>query len=259
MTDAPPVAAGLLEEAVDLARRAGDLSLRWFQSADLQVDRKGDGSPVTEADRSVERFLREEISRRHPDDGLMGEEEAAVAGRSRRRWVMDPIDGTKAFTRGVPLYANLLALEDEHGPAIGVVNVPAIGEMVWAGRGRGCFCNDTPAQVSGQVVLDGAYVTTSGYEAWDDSALLAVKAAGAVLRTWGDGYGYLLVATGRVDAMVDPVAEVYDLAPVPVIMAEAGGRFSDFAGRDGIAGGNGVATNGRLHDRLLEALAGASG
>jgi len=259
VTAAPPVAAALLEEAVELARRAGELSLRWFQSAGLQIDRKGDGTPVTEADRSVERFLREEIGRRHPDDGIVGEEEAAFAGRagSRRRWIIDPIDGTKAFTRGVPLYANLLAFEDEHGPAVGVVNVPAIGEMVWAGRGLGCFCNGSPARVSEHSDLAGGYVTTSGYEAWDDPGLLAVKRAGAVLRTWGDGYGYLLVATGRVDAMVDPIAAEYDLAPMPVIMAEAGGRFSDFSGWSGSTGGSGVATNGRLHDPLLAALTGS--
>jgi len=256
--DAPPVAAGLLEQAVELARQAGELSLRWFRSTSLEVDRKRDGTPVTQADRTIERFLRSEIGRSHPDDGIVGEEEAAVAGRagSRRRWILDPIDGTKAFTQGVPLYANLLAFEDDHGPAVGVVNVPAIGEMVWAGRGRGCFCNGAPARVSDRTELEGAYVSTSGYDAWDDAMLLAVKGAGAALRTWGDGYGYLLVATGRIDAMVDPVAEEYDVAPMPVIMTEAGGRFSDLAGEATITGGNGVATNGRLHDRLLGVLRG---
>lgn len=240
---------------MDLARRAGELSLRWFRTSDLQVDRKGDGTPVTEADRTVERFLRDEITRAHPDDGIVGEEEAPRPSASGRTWVLDPIDGTKAFTRGVPLYANLLALEDEHGAAVGVINVPALGEMVWAGRGRGCYLNGAPARVSDRANLAGAYVSTSAYDAWDEEALLAVKRAGAVLRTWGDGYGYLLVATGRIDAMVDPEAARYDLAPMPVILAEAGGVFTDFGGRMTATGGSAVATNGHVHAHLLACLA----
>lgn len=244
----------LVDEAVELARRAGEFSLGWFRSADLRIDHKGDGTPVTDADRAVERFLREEIGRAHPGDGIIGEEEGPTASSNGSHWIIDPIDGTKAFSRGVPLYANLLALDDEHGAAIGVVNIPALGEMVWAGRGRGCFLNGAPAAVSDHAALAGAYVSTSGYEAWDETALLAVKRAGATLRTWGDGYGYLLVATGRIDAMVDPLAERYDLAPMAVILAEAGGRFSDLAGDATTAGGSGVATNGRIHDDLLECL-----
>jgi len=243
-----------MAEAVDLVRRAGELSLRWFGTSHLQVDRKGDGTPVTEADRAVERFLRQEITRSHPDDGIVGEEEGPKASASGRTWVLDPIDGTKAFTRAVPLYANLLALEDEDGAAVGVVNIPALGEMVWAGRGRGCYLNGAPAHVSEQATLAGAYLSSSGYEAWDEEALLAVKRAGAVLRTWGDGYGYLLVATGRVDAMVDPDAARYDLAPMPVILAEAGGAFSDLRGQMTTTGGSAVATNGHLHPHLLACL-----
>ncbi|MDP9075780.1 MAG: histidinol phosphate phosphatase, partial [Actinomycetota bacterium] len=192
----PPVPFALVEEAAGLARRAGELSLRWFRSASLAVDSKGDGTPVTEADRAIERFLRQEIGRCHPDDGIFGEEEPDHPGSSRQRWILDPIDGTKAFTRGVPLYANLLAVEDAHGPAVGVVNIPALGEMVWAGRGRGCFYNDAETNVSSQAALPGAYLTTSGYENWGDAALLRVKQTGVALRTWGDGDGYLLVATG---------------------------------------------------------------
>lgn len=253
---APPADLALVAEAVDLTRRAGELSLHWFRTDDLKVDRKGDGTPVTEADRAVERFLRNEIGRSYPDDGIVGEEESPRPSVSGRTWVVDPIDGTKAFTRGVPLFANLLAVEDAHGAAVGVVNIPALGQMVWAGRGRGCFLNGAPAQVSRQATLAGAYLSTSGFEAWDDDALLAVKRAGAILRTWGDGYGYLLVATGRIDAMVDPEAERYDLAPMPVILAEAGGAFTDCAGRATTTGGSAMATNGLLHEQLLACLGG---
>ena len=252
--DAPPVDQALIDQAVELARQAGELSLRWFRTADLRVDRKVDGTPVTEADRAVERFLREEITRTHPDDGIIGEEEAPKLSASGREWILDPIDGTKAFTRGVPLYANLLAVEDEHGSAIGVVNIPALGEMVWAGRGRGCYLNGAPAGVSSQDKLAGSYVSSSSYENWREDALLHVKRSGAAMRTWGDGYGYLLVVTGRIDAMVDPSAERYDLAPMPVLLAEAGGRFSDFAGQNTAQGGSGVASNGGLHDHLLSCL-----
>jgi histidinol phosphatase-like enzyme (inositol monophosphatase family) len=241
-------------EAVDLARQAGELSLRWFATRDLQVDRKGDGTPVTEADRAVERFLREAISRSHPDDGIVGEEEGPRPSASGCTWVLDPIDGTKAFTRGVPLYANLLAFEDDHGSAVGVVNIPALGEMVWAGRGRGCYLNGVPAHVSARASLAGAYVSSSGFESWEEAAFLAVKRSGAVLRTWGDGYGYLLVATGRIDAMVDPEAARYDLAPMPVILAEAGGAFTDLRGRMTSTGGSALATNGHLHRDLLACL-----
>jgi histidinol-phosphatase len=250
----PPVDLALVEQAVEWARQAGALSLRWFGAADLRVDHKSDGTPVTEADRAVERFLREEIGQAHPGDGIIGEEEPAQPSSSGRQWIIDPIDGTKAFSRGIPLYANLLALDDKHGSAVGVVNVPALGEMVWAGRGRGCYHNGSPARVSDQATLSGAYLSTSGYEAWDEATLLHVKGAGVALRTWGDGYGYLLVATGQIDAMVDPSAERYDLAPMPVILSEAGGRFTDFSGRPTASGGSSVATNGRLHQQLLTVL-----
>lgn len=246
----------MLAEAVDLARRAGEATLRFFRAEDLTVDRKADGTPVTQADRGAERLLRGEIGARYPADGVLGEEEGEAAGTSGRRWIIDPIDGTKAFTRGVPLYTNLLALEDDEGIAVGVINVPALGETVYAGRGLGCFCNGVPTRVSGRAGLRGAYVTTSGFGSWSDSALASGRAARVNLRTWGDGYGYVLVATGRVEAMVDPVAELYDLAPMPVIIAEAGGRFTSLGGDPHPGRGSGVATNGLLHEDTLAMLGG---
>ena len=156
----PDADADLLDTAVDLVRRAGSLTLDWFQSSSLVIDRKGDGTPVTEADRAAERFLREEITRRFPDDAIVGEEEADREGRSGRQWIIDPIDGTKAFTHGVPLFCNLLAVNDEHGPAIGVINLPALGETVYAGRGLGCFDNGEPARVSERPRLSGSYLSS---------------------------------------------------------------------------------------------------
>jgi histidinol phosphatase-like enzyme (inositol monophosphatase family) len=248
----PPVERAVLDEAVALAREAGKLTLEWFRSVDLAVDRKGDGTPVTAADRAVERFVRERLAVTHPDDAIVGEEESDLSGTSGRRWIVDPIDGTKAFTHGVPLYSTLLAFEDEHGSAIGVIDLPALGETVYAGRGLGCFCNGEPARVSSRDRLRGSYLTTSGFDYWAEEALMAARSSGMFLRTWGDGYGYALVATGRVEAMVDPVASTWDVAAMPVIIGEAGGTFTDFAGESRVDGGSGVATNGRFHDEVLE-------
>jgi histidinol-phosphatase len=250
-----PIERELLDFAVDLVATAGEMTLRWFRSADLAVDTKADGTPVTAADRAAERLVRERIADRFPDDGVLGEEEPELLGRSGRRWIVDPIDGTKAFTRGVPLYSTLLALHDQDGPALGVIGLPALGQAVYAGRGLGCWSDGRPARVSETSTLDGAYLTTSGYSNWPDRALLAVKHAGCALRTWGDGYGYALVAAGRVDAMVDPEVDLYDVAAMPVILTEAGGRFTTVDGREDAGGGSGVATNGRVHDQLLGLLA----
>jgi histidinol-phosphatase len=244
----------LLDTAVDLLRRAGELTLQWFRSASLVIDRKSDGTPVTEADRAAERFLRDEISRRFPDDTIIGEEEADRPGTSGREWIIDPIDGTKAFTHGVPLFCNLLAVNDEHGPAIGVINLPALEETVYAGRGLGCYDNGEPARVSERSRLPGSYLSCSGLDYWPVEDYLAVRDAGFQLRTWGDGYGYALAATGRVEAMVDPEVALWDVAPMAVIMEEAGGRFTDYAGAVDLTSGTGIATNGLIHDELVTLL-----
>ena len=252
--DAPPVDSDLLDFAVALARSAGELTTRWFAATDLHVDTKSDGSPVTAADRAAERFVREQLAEHHPKDTVIGEEEPISEGSSGCRWIVDPIDGTKAFTRGVPLYSTLLAFDDEHGPAIGVIVLPALGQAVWAGRGRGCWTDGRPARVSDTSTLDTSYLMSSSYSHWPEPALLAVKRAGVSLRTWGDGYGFALVATGRADAMVDPIVNLYDIAAMPVIIAEAGGRFTSLEGESTADGGSGLATNGLLHDQLLDLL-----
>ena len=255
---APPVDPSLVDDAVAIATEAGALTLQWFAAEGLEVHTKGDGTPVTAADKAAERRVRELLSVRHPDDAVLGEEEDDVDGTSGRRWIVDPIDGTKAFTRGVPLYATLLAVIDEHGPAVGVIDLPALGHTVWAGRGRGCFLDGRPTGVSDRREPTECVLSTSGYSWWPDESLLAVKHAGFQLRTWGDGYGYALVATGAIEAMVDPEVSLWDLAPMPVILAEAGGRFTDAAGHDlDLRPGaqvSGVATNGLVHDRVLACL-----
>jgi histidinol phosphatase-like enzyme (inositol monophosphatase family) len=244
-----------LDEAVAMTRLAGDRSLDWFRSPSLGVEHKGDGTPVTVADRSVERALREAIAERWPHDAVEGEEEDPTPGTSGRRWIIDPIDGTKAFTHGVPLYSTLVALEDERGHALGIIHLPALGRTVWAGRGLGCFEDGEPVGVADRSHLRGAYVSTSGFSSWSPSAFQAVQSAGALLRTWGDGFGYALVATGRLDAMVDPLVALWDVAPMPVILAEAGGRFTDLTGVARADGGSGAASAGTIHDELLALFA----
>jgi histidinol phosphatase-like enzyme (inositol monophosphatase family) len=251
---APPADQATLDLAVQLLREAGDRTLRWFRSDDLEVVRKDDGTPVTAADRDAERFLRERLAEAFPGDGVLGEEEPPTESTTGRRWILDPIDGTKSFTCGVPLYSNLLALEDEHGIAVGVINLPALGETVWAGRGLGCWSERGPARVNDHATVAGAFIMSSSFMRWPAGIAQELDERGAILRTWGDGYGYALVATGRAAAMVDPIVAPYDVGPMPVILAEAGGRFTDLSGVTTIDGASGLATNGHLHDLLLTAL-----
>ena len=240
--------------AIELAVEAGDSTLTWFQNTSLTVDHKGDGSPVTIADRDAESLVRARLADRFPDDAVVGEEHEDTDGTTGRRWVVDPIDGTKAFTRGVPLYSTLIALIDEHGPAVGVIHLPGLGETVAAGRGLGATFNGEPCRVSDHASLDGAYATTSGFGYWPPDALGRVLDSDLVFRTWGDAYGYALVATGRAEAMIDPLANPWDVAPMAVIIPEAGGRFSNYDGverADSWERYSGVATNGAIHDDLI--------
>ena len=242
--------------AIELARSAGATTLDLFQHSSLQVDHKGDGSPVTAADLAAETHVRERLAAAFPGDGIVGEEHDDVESTTGRTWVVDPIDGTKAFTKGVPLYATLIAMIDEHGPAIGVIHLPGLDETVAAGRGLGATWNGAPCRASDHMGLDGAYVMTSGFSYWPDDTLASVLDSPAILRTWGDAYGYALVATGRAEAMVDPLANPWDVAPMAVIIPEAGGTFSGFDGTSGPDAwqcGSGVATNGAIHADLLGA------
>ncbi len=255
MADAPPCDPALLDQAVAIARRAGESTLPYFRSVELEVEHKHDDTPVTEADRGAERLVRELLHEAFPDDAVIGEEEDRKEGTSGRTWIVDPIDGTKAFTHGVPLYSTLLAAVDEHGPLLGVICLPALPETVWAGRGTGCFLEGERCHVSDHSTVAGAYVTASALRNWPTGALDATHAAGAFVRTWGDAYGYALVATGRVEAMVDHQAAIWDIAPMPVIIGEAGGRMTDLQGIADHTTGSGLATNGVLHDDLLALLA----
>lgn len=232
--------------------------MQWFDNPALDVITKSDGTPVTEADRGAERIVRDRLAILHPEDSILGEELEDHIGSSSRTWIVDPIDGTKAFTRGVPLYSNLLAVVDEHGPLIGVINLPALNTTVYAGRGLGCFRDGRIVHVSDRTTPAGCVLSTSGFGTWSEDALLGVKRAGFELRTWGDGYGYAMVACGALDAMVDPQVSLWDIAPMPVILSEAGGAFTGTDGKEvSLVPGSrvsGVASNGAVHDTVIAAL-----
>ena len=251
----PPNASESLVEAVrDIAAAAGALTLRWFGQRDLRVSWKRDGTEVTEADRAAEHLVRERIAEQFPGDAIFGEEQGGSIRPDGRTWIVDPIDGTRGFVRGVPLYATLVALVDHYGPLVGVIDLPAMGLTLAAGRGTGCWLGDHRCEVSDHPVLRGAMVNTSSYETFEPSQFEALRAGGAMMRTWGDAYGYFLVATGQAEAMIDPVCETWDLAPMPVIMSEAGGIFTDVEGRPEYRNRNGIATNGRLHATVVAAM-----
>ena len=212
---------------------------------------------MTAADKAAERYIRERIMEFAPESKIVGEEEGVSEGSATLTWYVDPIDGTKTFSRGVPLFSTLVAVEDEHGYAIGVIHIPATGETVWAGRGLGAWTENGPAKVSDTKELQGAFITTSAVSRWGCDRFKRIHDAGIDVRTWGDGYGWLMVATGRVDAMVDIGAgNAWDFGPVPIVMAEAGGAFTDLDGNVTIHSSSAAATNGRIHKELLSVLNG---
>ena len=239
----------LLEFAVEIARGAGEITLQYFRKQP-ETSRKSDGSFVTIADRQAESYLRRRIGERFPDDGILGEEEGESRGSSGRRWILDPIDGTFAFVHGVPLYGVLIAVEIEGEMTVGVVNMPALGEIVSAAKGLGCFFNGEPARVSKTAELKDALLLSTSFV----SATELLQARAKVSRTWGDCYGYVLVATGRADVMLDPVMNLWDCAPLLPIMEEAGGTFTDWRGVRTADGGNSIATNGGLFDEVMKVV-----
>jgi histidinol phosphatase-like enzyme (inositol monophosphatase family) len=247
----------LLAFAVDVAREAGEVTLKYFRSS-LVPERKADGSFVTEADRRAERLIRARLEESFPEDALLGEEEGARTGSSGRQWIIDPLDGTYSFVHGVPLYGVLIGMEAWGEHALGVVNLPALGEMVYAGRGLGCFWNGARVGVSSTARLEEALLLSTDFGTCErygfGRAAAALERRVAARRTWGDCYGHVLVATGRADVMLDPVMNVWDCAPLLPILEEAGGTFTDWRGQATIRGGNAISTNGALFDEVLKTV-----
>jgi histidinol-phosphatase len=248
--------------ALELADLADSITLRRYGASDLFVETKPDLTPVTEADTAVERVVRERLARHAPGDAVLGEEYGNSAGSGgSRRWIIDPIDGTQNYVRGIPVWATLLAFQDGDGMLVGVVSAPALGRRWWASRGGGAFVADPlgsfPRRIgtSGVRDLADAQLCVSGLDGWDDGprldALLSLQRACWRTRGFGDFWGYMLVAEGAADICCEAVVSLWDLAAPRIIVHEAGGRFTDLGGVDTADGGDAIATNGLLHDAAL--------
>jgi histidinol phosphatase-like enzyme (inositol monophosphatase family) len=255
-----------LELAVKAAHEAGQITLNYFRRDDLQVDRKEDDSPVTAADRQAERLLRERIAAAYPEDAIVGEEFPERQGSSGYRWILDPIDGTKSFIHGVPLYGTLVGVECDGESIAGVIHIPALDECVYAAKGQGAWHKlgenePRPAKVSECPTLSEGLFLTSEVQSFESIGRRDVydrlQAASRLARTWGDCYGYLMVATGRAELMVDPIVNIWDVAALLPVVEEAGGRFTDWQGRRTIHSGQAIATNGRILDEVLEKVGAA--
>jgi histidinol-phosphatase len=252
----------VLDFAVQIAREAGDITLRYFRG-EYETRLKGKDNFVTQADLEAEARLRRRINEAFPEDGIVGEEEGERAGSSGRRWILDPIDGTYSFVHGVPFYGVLVGLEIEGEPSLGVAHLPALGETVYAAQGTGCFWNGRPARVSRTARLADALLLATDFGTCQahgfGPAAAELQSRAAARRTWGDCYGYVLVATGRADAMLDPVLSVWDCAALLPIVEEAGGTFTGWDGRRTIHAGNAIASNGLLFEEIMGVVDGGRG
>ncbi len=255
-----------LEVAIEAARNAGELTLRHFNRPGLTIEQKRDGTPVTIADREAEEYLRARIIESFPADAILGEELPDRPGTSGFRWILDPIDGTKSFIHGVPFYGTLIGVELEERSVVGVVVLPALGEIVWAAQGQGAWWQqrgwDHPrrAQVSTIDTLAEATMCTTSISEFVRSgragAYEQLRSSCGLARGWGDCYGYVLVATGRAEIMIEPRLNLWDMAALPPILSEAGGAFTDWEGRPTIYTGEGLGTNAVIHEKVLLATRG---
>jgi histidinol phosphatase-like enzyme (inositol monophosphatase family) len=256
-----------LSAAVAIARLAGDGTLELFQSQRLHVDFKRDRSPVTEADRNAESMLRDQILQHFPQDGVLGEEHGEVIGHNEYRWVLDPIDGTKSFICGVPLYGTMVGLEFAGEAVAGVIYFPALDEIIYASQGAGTWTSRHQHPVRrvrvaekrdlsecAMMVTDGNAFAQRDAEA----AFSRLQKATLMTRTWGDCYGYYLVATGRSDIMIDPRLSLWDAVAAKPIVEEAGGVFCDWEGRARTDSGDAVAANAWLMPQILKLLGSAT-
>lgn len=242
----------LLEVAIAGAQEAGRITLSYFQTSRFDVEKKADNSPVTAADRAAEEFLREHIRRHFPDHGILGEEFGEEKGSSPYRWILDPIDGTKSFVCGVPLYGTMVAVEDTRvqDAVVGVLHFPALAETVWAARGHGTYWNgrrvttSSDSDLSNAVLLttDAGHLAGSPFEALYDRLAASTK----FTRTWGDCYGHALVATGRAELMIDPRMHLWDVAALKPVIEEAGGLFVDSRGTSSLTVDHVLSCSGAL-------------
>ena len=248
--------ASYMQAAAEIAALAGANAMQYFRKS-LVTDTKADGSPVTVADRSSEQMARDWIAKRFPADGILGEEFGVLRPQSRRRWIIDPIDGTKSFVRGVPFWGTLVAVVEGEVPIAGAASYPALDETLAGARGEGAWWNDQPCSVSTVGDLSDAVVlaTDAAFTGYPDKwkRWLELASQSRMSRTWGDCVGYLLVATGRAEVMVDPVVSSWDVAALIPAIAEAGGVFTDWSGDDK-CGSSAIASNSKLARTVRDIL-----
>lgn len=246
--------------ALALADVADSITMTRYRALDLLVETKPDLTPVSDADRDVEARLRDLLHQERPTDAVLGEEagESGTALIGGRRWVIDPIDGTKNFVRGVPVWATLIALELDDQTQVGVVSAPALRRRWWAARGLGAHSDLGPLQVSKVATLGDASLSYSSLASWEErgwlDGFLDLARAAWLTRAYGDFWSHVLVAEGAVDLSTEPELSRWDLAALQVIVEEAGGRFTDLSGQPGCGGGNVLCSNGLLHDEALRLL-----
>jgi histidinol phosphatase-like enzyme (inositol monophosphatase family) len=271
MSEATPTGTGVTDEASavdtrlafarEIARSAGDVTLRYFGTATLEVEQKGDGTPVSVADRTAETHLRDRIAEAFPHDAVLGEEHDDRPGTTGFRWILDPIDGTKSFVHGVPLYGTLVAVE--RGPHVlaGVIHMPALDEMVFGAVGRGAWHvvgggEPAPARVSTVATLAESTVCTTSFEYFTGQGtghvFMDLAPRVAATRGWSDCYAHVLAVTGRIDAVVEPLMSPWDIAATIPIVIEAGGRCTSWQGKTDAYATDAIVTNGLVHDELLE-------
>lgn len=255
---------GRLALAVAMAREAGDLTRdKYFQTDRFVVERKKDNSPVTTADKEAEQCIRARVGKSFSQDGILGEEFGTEAGQSGYDWVVDPIDGTKSFLSGVPLYSTLVGVTHQGKSLAGVIYIPALQEIIFAAIGKGAWYQ-RPGRPWSRVSVskvanlkDGLFVTSQVDNFDKRGASLGyqnLQSTAYITRTWGDGYGYLLVATGRAEVMVDPIVSPWDIAAIQPIMLEAGGKCTAWNGEFSIHAGDCIGSNGLVHDEVLSLL-----
>jgi histidinol-phosphatase len=246
-----------LELALDLAELADEITTTRFGDPDLRVDTKADDTPVTDADRAVEEMIRARLAAARPTHAVLGEEGGA-SGEAEWRWIIDPIDGTKNFARGVPVWATLLSLQRDGVETCAVISAPALGRRWWARQDGGAVCNGRALHVSAVSRLEDASMSVSDVRdfarlGWGDG-FARLAATCRRLRGFGDFWSHMLVAEGAVDCGVEATVKEWDISAVRLIVREAGGWFSDFAGIDRIGGGTVITSNGRIHDEVLACL-----
>jgi len=250
-----------LEFALSAADRLGRIALEYFRT-EMRIERKADDSPVTSADRAAEEEMRALVRKAYPKDGILGEEFGEVPGESGRRWIVDPIDGTQSFIRGVPLFGTLIGLEVNGEIVLGVAHLPALDETIFAAQGQGTWWRrgaspPRSARVSEVPTLsESVLCATSGPLPHQGAAYEKLRRSIRLERGWGDCCGHLLVATGRAEIMVDPAMNVWDCAALYPILREAGGTFTDWKGVPTVHGGEAISTNGKIFNEVLGLLRG---